>query len=158
MPRLKHTELAALDEVLNTGYGSGYVLDFSDRTFSLFFDEEFGVDIDQEKYRANGTSKGKRLRTFLTTEDGVTASHVLRTLWDHRAAILARSGREDQPAISDQYFQIVHRLQGDPSLPSIDAIDRFAQDETLDELVAAIQRDIGVNKPQAASTGYTHTA
>jgi hypothetical protein len=140
----------ATDEALNTGQGAGYVLDFSDRTFTLFFDEEFGIDIDQEKYRANGTSKGKRLREFLTIVDGATASRVLRTLWDHRAAVLARRGSDDDPAISDRYFQIVHRLQGDPSLPNADGIERFAESETLDELVAAIQRDIGVNKPQAA--------
>ena len=43
MPRLKHTETAVLNEALNTGQGAGYVLDFSDRTFTLFFDEEFGI-------------------------------------------------------------------------------------------------------------------
>jgi hypothetical protein len=31
-----------------------------------------------------------------------------------------------------------------------DAIDRFARDETLEELVAAIERDITANKPAAA--------
>jgi abortive infection Abi-like protein len=150
MPRLKHTETVTLEEAFNSGQGAGYVLDFSDRTFALFFDEEFGIDIDLEKYRANGNSKGKRLRTFLSVEDGATAARVLVALWDHRAAILARQGGEDDPNLTDRYFQIVHQLQGDADKPSIDAIDRFVRDETLDELVAAIQRDIGANKPQAA--------
>jgi hypothetical protein len=34
---------------------SGYVLNFSDRTFSEFFDDEFGINIDDEKYRFNGS-------------------------------------------------------------------------------------------------------
>lgn len=149
MPRLKHTETILLDEAFGRFRGAGYVLEFSDTTFPLFFDEEFGIDIDHEKYRTNGGSKGKRLRTFLTIEDGPLAARVLRTLWEQRAAILTRLGDDDRPGLSDEYFQIVHRLQGDSSLPNADAIERFAQNETLDELVAAIQRDIGANKPQA---------
>ena len=44
----------------------------------------------------------------------------------------------------------MHRLQGDTSLASTDALHKFAQNETLDELIKAIQRDIAANKPQAA--------
>ena len=150
MPRLKLSEVETIDEAMNTGNGAGYVLNFSDRTYSAYFQDEFGIDIDQDRYRSAGSSKGKRLRTFLTVEDGSLAARVLRSLWDTRAAIIARDGREETPGLSDRFFQIVHRLQGDATVPSTDAIELFTQDETLDELVAAIQRDIGVNKPQAA--------
>jgi len=150
MPRVKHTEVQTLKDAFNTGLGAGYVLNFSDRTFKLYFDEEFGVDIEHEKYRINGSSKGNRLQTFLTIEDGGTAAKALLSLWDHRAAIIARSGSQDTPGLADSYLRIVHRLQADSSAPSTDAIERSKQNETLDELVAAIQRDISVNKPQAA--------
>jgi Abortive infection C-terminus len=150
MPRLKLSEIETIDEAINTGNGAGYVLTFSDRTFAAYFRDEFRIDIDHERYRGAGTSKGKRLRTFLAVEDGTLTARVLRALWDERSAILARQGREETPGLSDRFFQIVHRLQGDATIPSTDAIDRFANDETLDELVAAIQRDIGANKPQAA--------
>jgi hypothetical protein len=63
---------------------------------------------------------------------------------------MAHQGGEDDPNLTDRYFQIVPQLQGDAGKPSIDAIDRFVRDETLDELVAAIQRDISANKLQAA--------
>jgi hypothetical protein len=59
--RLKQSEIQTLEEAFNTGQGAGYVLDFSDRTFAAYFDEEFGIDIDHEPYRINGSSKGKRL-------------------------------------------------------------------------------------------------
>ncbi|HEX7728200.1 MAG TPA: abortive infection family protein [Terracidiphilus sp.] len=150
MPRLKLSEIETIDEAMNTGNGAGYVLTFSDRTFAAYFQDEFGIDIDHERYRGGGSSKGKRLRTFLTVEDGVLAARVLRALWDERSAILARQGREEASGLSDRFFQIVHRLQGDTTISSTDAIDRFSNNETLDELVAAIQRDIGANKPQAA--------
>ena len=29
----------------------GYLLDFSDRTITLFFDEELNIDIDDEQYK-----------------------------------------------------------------------------------------------------------
>ena len=35
-------------------------------------------------------------------------------------------------------------------LPRTDAIDRFVRDQTLDELVTSIERDIGANRPAAA--------
>jgi hypothetical protein len=35
-------------------------------------------------------------------------------------------------------------------IPRTDAIERFRQDETLEELISAIERDIGANKPAAA--------
>ena len=150
MPRLKLSESNSIEEGMNTGNGAGYVLDFSDRTFSAYFHDEFGIDIDHDKYRSNGNSKGKRLRTFLTMEDGGLGARVLRSLWDYRAAIVARKGQEEIPGLSERFFQVVHRLETDSSGPSADAIDRFNVNETLDELVAAIQRDISANKPQAA--------
>lgn len=150
MPQMKQAEITTLEEALNTGQGAGYVLDFSDRTYASFFQEEFGIEIDNDKYSVNGGSKGKRLRTFLSIEDGATAARVLTALWDHRASVLAHQGSEDNPAMTDRYFRIVHRLQGSAETASTDAIERFARDETLDELIAAIQRDISANKPQAA--------
>jgi hypothetical protein len=42
---------------------SGYVLDFSDKTFSEFF-AELDVNIDASEYHKNGTSKANRLRVF----------------------------------------------------------------------------------------------
>lgn len=150
MPELKRSEIRDLKAALDTGGGAGYVLDFSNNTFSIFFEDEFGIDIDDEKYLSEGTSKGNRLLTFLTMEDGNLAARVLRALWDHRAAIVARQGRPDDPDLSDKYFQIVHKLEGDEGAARTDAIERFADNETLDELVAAIQRDVSANKPQAA--------
>lgn len=150
MPVLKDREIKTINEAMNTGGGAGYVLDFSDRTFSAFFRDEFEIDIDDDRYRVIGTSKGKRLRTFLEITDGQLAARVLSALWDERSAILARNGQSEISGLSDRFSQIVHRLQGEMEISSTDAIDRFVKDETLDELVEAIQRDVSANKPQAA--------
>lgn len=50
------------------GMSSGYVLNFSDRTFGEFVFETVGIDIHDEKYTEEGTSKAKKLRTFWKLE------------------------------------------------------------------------------------------
>jgi len=39
----------------------GYILDFSDRTFTQFFSEELSINIDDPRYAKEGESKAKRL-------------------------------------------------------------------------------------------------
>ncbi|MFI5351888.1 MAG: abortive infection family protein [Candidatus Binatales bacterium] len=147
MTNIKRSEMGYLNDAL--WMGSGYVLDFSDRTFAEFFDSELGIDIEDERYRRLGSSKAKRLRCFLQTEGDSLVAKVLRALWAHRERVTPQqSGQEDTEAIRKRYFEIVHRLEGGGSLARTDPIDRFARDETLEELVAAIERDIAANKPQ----------
>ncbi len=57
----------------------GYVLDFTDNTFRMFFDN-YNINIDNEKYYKHGTSKGKRMFAFLELEDNVTIIKVLTDL------------------------------------------------------------------------------
>ena len=72
---------------------TGYVLDFSDATFSEFFRNTVRVDIDDPKY--GGMSKGKRLRSFWEQETDALVGKVLGEMlkiWVHmqpdRAAAL----------------------------------------------------------------------
>src|SRR3546814_17755700 len=82
MVSLKRSDIRILDDAFDMH--SGYVLNFSDRTMAEFFEDEFGVDIYQEKYGFDGTSKAKPLRAFIETEDEYTVAKVARTLWQHR--------------------------------------------------------------------------
>lgn len=59
------------------GMEDGYVLNFKDRTFAEFFRVEIGINIYDQRYAFNGTSKAKRLRAFWEVE---TASNVGRSL------------------------------------------------------------------------------
>jgi hypothetical protein len=63
MARIKAVDMRLLDDIFDMG--SGYVLDFSNRTFGDFFRTELQVNIDDSRYCQAGTSKGKRLRAFL---------------------------------------------------------------------------------------------
>jgi len=64
--------------------GAGFVLGFTDRTFAEFFDTELQLDIDHPKYKAEGTSKAKRLRYFLKTCDPQLRTRTLLSLWEYR--------------------------------------------------------------------------
>lgn len=50
------------------GMDSGYVLDFTNKTFAEFFLENAKVDIYADKYALKGDSKARRLRTFWELE------------------------------------------------------------------------------------------
>lgn len=146
---IKPTDMRFLAKALS--FESGYVMDFSDRTFGDFFRDEVGADIDEERYSEGGGSKGKRLRSFLQKESPVRVARALRALWTYRCDLPDhRLPMADDEAIKRRYFEIVERAERTLDSPRTDAIELFAADITLDELVASIQRDIDARKPQAA--------
>lgn len=149
MAAIKRSEMRIIDDAFEMH--GGYVLDFSDRTFAEFFEDEFQLDLCEEKYRASGSSKARRLRTFIQGEDDYTVAKVVRALWKYRETLPRYC--EPSPeldALKARFFDLVLRIEGGAAVPRTDALDRFKQDETLEELIAAIERDIGANKPATA--------
>lgn len=129
----------------------GYVLNFSDRTMAEFFEDEFGIEIYQDKYAFNGSSKAKHLRAFIEVEDAYTVGRVARALWKHRASLPQYQNRDAAAEkVKQAFFDLLDRIESGGAVPSTDAIERFRRDETLEELIAAIERDIRANKPAAA--------
>ncbi len=95
------------------GMGSGYVLDFSDRTFAEFFASELGINIDNPRFSNEGTSKAKRLRFFLKTCDSQVRVRTLLALWEYRETKRKRSGTEEQiPDAEGEFYALVERLGG----------------------------------------------
>lgn len=120
----------------------GYVLDFSDRTISAFFAEEFGIDFDDARFTRDGTSKAKRLRCFLQTVDRPTAARVLIGLWDHREILRKQFETVEKIAHAHgRLLSIVRQLEGPApkhtSLSSITApmLDRAAFPKLRADLV-----------------------
>lgn len=149
MVSLKRSDMRVFDDAFDMH--SGYVLDFSDRTMAEFFEDEFGIEIYQEKYRFNGSSKAKHLRAFIATEDEYTVAKVARALWQYRESLPRyQNSSPEADALKTRFFDLVCRIEGNGAVPRTDALDRFKRDETLEELIAAIERDIGANKPAAA--------
>lgn len=82
MSSLKMYEKNILEKLFDRG---GYVLNFSNRTFSEFFQEN-GIDIYTEKYSFNGTSKMNRLRAFWESENDQTTGKLLKALLEYACA------------------------------------------------------------------------
>lgn len=111
---VRQIDMVLLDDLFEMG--GGYVLDFSDRTMREFFAQELNIDIDDPAYARNGGSKGKRLRTFLTSVDPPTAVRTLRALWDYRQAKQARRGaNDDVPNAEGRLLELIGRLEGGPA-------------------------------------------
>ena len=78
MADLSSIERRKLERLLRMS--GGYVLDFSDRTFSEFFEEHTRRDIDVAVYRERGTSKANRMRGFWTVEGNHLVGKVIQAL------------------------------------------------------------------------------
>jgi hypothetical protein len=93
----------------------GYVLNFSDATYAKFFAEELKVSINDQKYYAEGGSKGKRLRYFLRTESNELAIKTLKALWEYREMLRVRAGEEEKvPNARARFLELLERLGDTP--------------------------------------------
>jgi hypothetical protein len=105
MSSLKFSDRMVLEKAF--GMGSGYVLNFSDRTFQEFIWEHVGRDICGGAYSQNGTSKAKHLRAFWEVESDEVVAVLIDAMIDHGVSLGAIS--EDLRLAGSK---IVERLRG----------------------------------------------
>ena len=109
MANIRSIDMKLLDDILEM-HGD-YVLDFNNRTFSDFFMEELSIKIDDPRFEVNGSSKAKRLRTFLKVVQDRTAARTLLALWEYRRAIRKRNGLvETVPDAEADFTRLIARL------------------------------------------------
>lgn len=141
---ISRVDRAVFEEAL--AMQQGYLLDFSDRTFGDFFCTELGIDPDaapgSRLFSAYGTSKAKRLRSFIAMAQPHLVARALRALWEYRENnVLGGSGpREDR--LREVYFRVVGQFEGEDQMIDSTGIEAFEANETLQELVAAIRTRI----------------
>lgn len=103
MSTLKTHEKVIFERIFDRG---GYVLNFSDKTFSEFF-REHGISIDEQKYQFNGSSKMKRLRAFWEIEPDVLVGKVIEALMQYAEAIEKVNPEDKRKAVA-----VIDRLLG----------------------------------------------
>ena len=153
MVTLKHKEMKIIDDAFDMH--GGYVLDFSNRTFSQFFEDEFDINIYDEKYELNGTSKANRLRAFIKIERDFLVIRVLRALWDYKETLPEQNNRlglDSKPRkdVKTPLFDLLGRIEENATVPKTDVFENFGADKTMEELIMALERDIQANKPAVA--------
>jgi hypothetical protein len=150
MADLSFTEKQILENILEMR--SGFVLDFTNRSFQEIVSDATGLDIYLEKYEDGGTSKANLLRSFWAKESNQAISKLLFALahyWEN-IMIVPMGGHVN---LDNKYFkgllQIAERLKNEMS-EHIEAIDTDISDVTFQKLKKIIAELIENNKPDEA--------
>ena len=156
MVHLKKSEISLIENFVSWPRGFGYVLDYSDRTFAEFFEDEFRVEIYNGQYEDRGGSKRHHLVAFCLKEPASIVIRVLGALLDERNRLkdVYPPGTDDN--LEDRFASLIATIEAGADQPRTDALYHYEQDRTLDELIADLERTIGQNKPEAA-LDHLHT-
>jgi hypothetical protein len=113
MAFLNTNEKQLLEKLLQMG--SGYVLNFSDRSMGEFFRDDVGVDIFDPKYNYASGSKANRMRGFWQVADDVLVGKSINKLIDYidNQILLGHLDKDNFPAeLAQRARSIAARLQG----------------------------------------------
>lgn len=140
MSSLKSIEKSKLERLFNMS--SGYVLNFSDSDFGIFFGD-FNIDIHSSKYTRIGTSKAKKLRAFWQIENDHLAGETLKAMIE---IYESWEVNEDQIEILKQCKDICTRLLiGKVSLAPLrqytEKLDLLAIDRQIMRMEKSVEED-----------------
>jgi hypothetical protein len=150
MADLTYIEKASIESFL--GMKSGYVLDFSDRTFQEFVGEATGSDINSEKYHYSSNSKANRLRAFVKVESNYVFGRLLSAFCDYWLS-KAQTGEinySNDENLYNECVRIANRLKKESIVEHIDAIQPNSDDKDFVLLTKSIKGSIEKNEPEAA--------
>lgn len=131
MANVRQIDFIFLDDLFEMH--SGYVLDFSNKTFAAFFAEELNIDIDAAAYQERGTSKANRLRCFLQKVEPKVAVRTLEALWEYREAIRHRQKVEENLTNAHgRLLELINRIQGGSKPATQPPAPAFDRDKVIE--------------------------
>jgi hypothetical protein len=136
----------------------GYVLEFSNPEFDAFVYDAVGIDITEEKYKSNGTSKAKRLKAFIKLEDDAIVAILLEKLFEFW---LEKCRHGEYNSSSYEYAfksveDLIAKLKRSDSFESYSALNIPTSDQTFEKLKEELTGLLASNKPEMA-TDRMHT-
>lgn len=145
MSDLTGSDRRKLEKLL--GMASGYVLNFSDRTFGEFFDE-YRVQIDDERYRERGTSKANRMRAHWELD----ANHVVGRVV---GGLIAYATEENcfgdcDPMLIEDGRRIAQRLLSDQPVTELAALAATVNERDFEVVAEHVREAIEKNQPEGA--------
>lgn len=143
MSDLNYIEKTRLEKLL--GMGSGYVLNFSNRTFQEFVADSVRRNIYDGKYEYASGSKANLLRRFWEIEPNHVVGRLVSALID-----VAQDTRRNalDPALLGECRRIADRLLQGAPVDELDAINEIPSGRDLDLLVKSIRSSIDANEPE----------
>lgn len=133
--------------------GDGYVLDFSNRTFSEFVFDSTKINIYEEKYYGWSGSKASRLRAFWDKESNFIVGKLVADLLEYwRTQELINSGKieSSEQTLYDECCKIPERLKQSNPVSNIDVIQATTEDKDFHLLAESIRESIERNEPETA--------
>lgn len=144
MSNLTNMEKRKFERLL--GMGSGYVMNFSNRTFDEFISDSTGRSIYDPRYDSGSGSKANRLRAFWSEEGNSVVAKLMGDMLDY--AVEIASVEKDNPLLADCRRAIV-RLTQDGPVPELDAFTSVSDEKDFETVAKAIRETIEKNEPEA---------
>jgi len=129
---------------------TGYVLNFSNRTFRDFVISVIGKDIYDEKYNRFSGSKANRLRAFWEKESNFLVAKLNQELLKYWKTITPEDEVKKNQNLYEECLSVVEILKDSSISEHIDAIKPNSEEEDFKLLVRSIRDSIEKNEPEAA--------
>jgi hypothetical protein len=147
MSDLTMTEKRRFERLLRMN--TGYVLDFSNRTFQEFVADSTGRNIFDERYQYASGSKANCLRGFWTDENNRLVGKLLGDLLDHGRTVRGSGPIKDDNSDLEPARRIIARLMADTPVPEIDSLAGATDERDFDIVSKAARDAIERNEPEA---------
>ena len=144
MSDLSNIEKRSLERLFDMG--SGYVLDFSNRTFEEFILDSTGKSVYDSKYDNASGSKANRLRAFWSVEPNYVVAKLLGDLLQYVAELGVKPGQEQ---LFESCWRMVQRLSQSAPVPEIEAITPNTAEKGFATLAKSVRESIEKNEPES---------
>ena len=135
------------------GMSSGYVLDFSNRTFQEFIYDSVNLDIYDNKYSYASGSKANRLRAFWNKEPNHYVAKLISDLleyWSTQKVITYEEIIQSEQALFDECEKIVERLKEGSPVNDVEVFQSYSSVQGFKLLATSIKESIQKNEPELA--------
>jgi len=133
------------------GMQTGYVLDYSNKTFGEFVEEVTGIDVFSGRYNID-VSKANRLRAFMREESNYNVGKLLASFCEYYSAKLA-TGHQFSDSNHNYYehcLKLSDQLKQEGIVEHMDAFKSDTEDKDFNVLSKLIKESIEKNEPETA--------
>lgn len=127
------------------GMSSGYVLDFSNRTFADLVTDSTGRDIYDAKYDYGSGSKANRLRGFWNQEPNNVVGKLMAELMSYGEE---NGSFKNEPLLLEGCRKTVTRLLQNISVPDLDALTAAGSEKDFEIVAKEVRETIEKNQPE----------
>lgn len=135
------------------GMESGYVINFSNRSFEEFLLDSVGIEIYDEQYNYGSGSKANRMRALWDIEPNHIVGKVLEDILDQwekwsQKTYNPSTSEYEVPRFPQDCVKIVERLKAHSSVAEIETLKPNADDRDFEALARSVKEYIKRDEPE----------